>query len=388
MNASRLKNILGYGLIGWALIALPFGELKPNRIIKGVLLYPMDLFGLWLTIILFLVVFMVLFIELKIKKEKLWIRELYSIGLSILPSLMLIALSGASINGLDYNPLTARISLGLGFYVITAGVLVLLSQFKAYKWNLLLMVISIGLCAGFNLIPNLGLVKEFNNIQDRLVQAIGSHLILSLSSALTAVVPGIILGYLSASRPKWREWIMGIVNVFQVAPTLSLLGLVMIPLSLLSKSFPVLASLGIKGIGFTPAFIVLTLYCLLPIVANAYAGFKQLDEAVLSSAKGMGLTKTQILTQVSLPLASPIILSGIRTALTQNIGNAILAGLVGGGGLGAIIFLGLSQAAPDLVLLGTIPVVIMALIIDQIFELTEHNLINKMGVRYDTTKAS
>jgi osmoprotectant transport system permease protein len=106
----------------------------------------------------------------------------------------------------------------------------------------------------------------------------------------------------------------------------------------------------------------------MPIVANAYAAFKQLDSAVLESAKGMGLTSRQILRQVSLPLASPIILSGIRTAFTQNIGNAILAGLVGGGGFGAIIFLGLSQAASDLVLLGTLPVVIMALITESVFE--------------------
>ena len=126
----------------------------------------------------------------------------------------------------------------------------------------------------------------------------------------------------------------------------------------------------------------------MPIVANAYAGFQQVDEAILSSAKGMGMTKTQIFTQVSFPLASPIILSGIQTALTQNIGNTILAGLVGGGGLGALIFLGLSQAAPDLVLLGTIPVVIMALITDSLFEVAQHKLIIKMGVQHDSTQTS
>jgi osmoprotectant transport system permease protein len=112
--------------------------------------------------------------------------------------------------------------------------------------------------------------------------------------------------------------------VFQVAPTLSLLGLIMIPLSLLSKQWPFLKDLGISGIGFAPAMIVLTLYALMPIVANAYAAFQQLDPAVIESAKGMGLTSRQILRQVALPLSSPVILSGIRTAFTQNIGNAIL----------------------------------------------------------------
>ena len=183
MNPSRLKNILGYGLIGLALIALPFGEFKPNRVLKGVLLYPINLFGLWLTLLLIFTVFVLFFIELKIKKNKSWIRLFTFIGLTLLPNLTLIALSNVSIQGLDYNPLIARISLGLGFYVLTTGVLVLLSQIKAYKWVLFLMIILIALSAGFNLIPNLGLVKEFNNVQDRLALAISSHLIFSLSSA-------------------------------------------------------------------------------------------------------------------------------------------------------------------------------------------------------------
>jgi osmoprotectant transport system permease protein len=388
MNPSKLKVILGYGLMGMALFVLPFGEFKPNRVIKGILLYPKDLFGLWISLILVSLVILLLISELKFKISKTWVRFLIMSFLTVLPALMMMALSAAKVSGIDYNPLAARISLGLGFYVFVVGVLIILSQYKSFRWILLGMVLLILMSALLNKIPNLGLIKELNNLQDKILQAIQTHLILSLSSAFVAVIPGILLGYLSYSRPRWREWVMGLVNVFQVAPTLSLLGLVMIPLSLLSKSFPLLADLGIKGIGFAPAFIVLTLYCLLPIVANTYAGFQQIDESILRSAQGMGLTKAQILTKVSFPLASPIILSGIQTALTQNIGNTILAGLVGGGGLGALIFLGLSQAAPDLVLLGTIPVVIMALISDAFFEVLKHQLGVKMGVHYDTTQTS
>jgi len=388
MIPSKLKVTLGYGLMGMAMIVMPFGEFKPNRVIKGILLYPVDVFGLWLTVIGISILILVLIAQLKFKISKSWLDGVTMMVLILLPPLILMALSQTTITGIDYNPLAARISLGAGFYVFMTGLLITLSQTKVFKWILLLEVVLIGLTAGFNLIPNLGLVKEYSNVQDRMTQAIQTHLILALSSALTAVIPGILLGYLSYTRPKWREWVMGFVNVFQVAPTLSLLGLVMIPLSLMSKSFPILASWGIKGIGFAPAFIVLTLYCLLPIVANAYAGFQQVDEAILSSAQGMGLTKGQILTKVSFPLASPIILSGIQTALTQNIGNTILAGLVGGGGLGALIFLGLSQAAPDLVLLGTIPVVIMALVTDAVFEAFKHKLVIKMGVHYDTAQTS
>ncbi len=387
MKSSRLKIILGYGLIGLACFALPLGEFKPNRVVKGILLYPIDLFGLTITIALILGIIILFMLQIRKENLKALVQWLI-ISLIFLPSLALISLSAATVSGIEFNPIAARVSLGIGFYVLLLGILIILSQFKSFKWLLLSMVLLVALSAIFNLVPNLGLVKEFNNVKDSFIKAMSTHLTLALSSALSAIIPGILLGYISYTHSQWREWVMGFVNLFQVAPTLSLLGLVMIPLSLLSKAFPILSQWGIKGIGFAPAFIVLTLYCLLPIVANAYAGFQQVDEAVLNSAKGMGMTPYQIFTKVSFPLASPIIISGIRTALTQNIGNTILAGLVGGGGLGALIFLGLSQAAPDLVLLGTIPVVIMALMSDQIFELLEHKLVNIMGVYHDTTQTS
>jgi len=387
MTSSRLKIILGYGLIGLASFALPLGEFKPNRVVKGILLYPIDLFGSLLIIAMMGGIVMLFVLQLRRKSPGVLTKALI-ISLALLPSLILIALSAVEISGIEFNPSAARVSLGSGFYVLLLGILIILSQFKSFKWLLLGMVILIVMSVMLNQVPNLGLIKEFNNVKDSFIKALSSHLTLALSSALSAIIPGILLGYVSYTHSRWREWVMGFVNLFQVAPTLSLLGLVMIPLSLLSKAYPILSQWGIKGIGFAPAFIVLTLYCLLPIVANAYAGFQQVDEAILSSAKGMGMTPFQIFTKVSFPLASPIILSGIRTALTQNIGNTILAGLVGGGGLGALIFLGLSQAAPDLVLLGTIPVVIMALMSDQIFEVLEHKLNHTMGVVHDTTQTS
>jgi len=387
MKSSRLKINLGYGLIGLASFALPLGEFKPNRVVKGILLYPTDLFSPYLIMAFFIGILMLYIVQMR-KKNPGVLTQWLMISLGLLPSLILIALSAVKISGIEFNPSAARVSLGSGYYVLLLGILIILSQFKSFKWFLLGMVFSVVISVTLNLVPNLGLIKEFNNVKNSFIKAIGTHLTLALSSALSAIIPGILLGYISYTHSRWREWVMGFVNLFQVAPTLSLLGLVMIPLSLLSKAYPILSQWGIKGIGFAPAFIVLTLYCLLPIVANAYAGFQQVDKAILSSAQGMGLTPFQIFYKVSFPLAAPIILSGIRTALTQNIGNTILAGLVGGGGLGALIFLGLSQAAPDLVLLGTIPVVIMALMSDQIFEFCEYKLNHMMGVVHDTTQTS
>ena len=176
---------------------------------------------------------------------------------------------------------------------------------------------------------------------------------------------------------------MGFVNGFQVAPTLSMLALLMIPLASLGQNFPFLRAWGVKGVGFLPAFIVLSLYALLPITSNTYTAFKQLDPSVMDSAKALGLSSKQIFQKVSFPLALPFIITGVRIAFIQNIGNTILAGLVGGGGMGSLIFLGLAQSATDLILLGSLPVVLMALGFEVILEFTELRLKKKMGVLYD-----
>jgi osmoprotectant transport system permease protein len=110
---------------------------------------------------------------------------------------------------------------------------------------------------------------------------------------------------------------------------------------------------------------VLFLYALLPIAGNTLAGFRTVPPDAIEAARGMGMTAGQRFWRVELPLAFPVIVSGVRTALTQNIGNALLAGLIGGGGLGALIYLGLAQAAPDLILLGALSVAILALAADR-----------------------
>ncbi|MGL5915308.1 MAG: ABC transporter permease, partial [Culicoidibacterales bacterium] len=105
-----------------------------------------------------------------------------------------------------------------------------------------------------------------------------------------------------------------------------------------------------------------------PMVVNTVAGLRNVDADVLEAAKGIGMTKRQIFKQVNLPLAAPVILAGIRISVTQAMGNTILAGLIGGGGLGNFIFLGLAQSAPELILLGALSVVVLTLFVNFILE--------------------
>ena len=133
-------------------------------------------------------------------------------------------------------------------------------------------------------------------------------------------------------------------------------GILIAPLAALAAAFRPLAELGIRGIGATPALIALVLYSLLPIVANTLAGFQSVDPAVIEAARGMGMSPRRRLLSVEWPLALPVIVTGIRVVLVQNIGLVAIAALIGAGGLGAFIFRGMNQTAMDLVLLGAVPI--------------------------------
>jgi osmoprotectant transport system permease protein len=120
----------------------------------------------------------------------------------------------------------------------------------------------------------------------------------------------------------------------------------------------------VNGIGLAPAVVALTLYSLLPVVRGTQAGLAQVPTSVLDAARGMGMQTAQILWWVQLPLAAPVILAGVRTAAIQTVGLAAVAALIGAGGLGAIMFDGLFGSAQDLVLLGVLPIVGLALLLD------------------------
>ena len=132
---------------------------------------------------------------------------------------------------------------------------------------------------------------------------------------------------------------------------------------------PAVAAIGIRGIGLAPAIIALVLYSLLPVVRNTHAGFAGVDRAVIETAQGMGLTRQQIFRRVELPLAMPVLLAGLRIVTVQAIGLAVVAALIGAGGLGAFVFQGLGQNAVDLVLLGAMPAILLALAADFILQI-------------------
>jgi osmoprotectant transport system permease protein len=178
------------------------------------------------------------------------------------------------------------------------------------------------------------------------------------------VAIGFPLAVAAVRRPQWQGPLFAGLNLLQTVPSIALFGLLLVPLSALAAAFPSLAALGIGGIGMAPAVIALVLYALLPVVRNGVVGLAGVDPAVVDAARGMGMSQGQRFWRVELPLAMPLLLAGLRVVIVQAIGLAVVAALIGAGGLGSFVFEGLGQYAADLVLLGALPAIGLALAAD------------------------
>jgi osmoprotectant transport system permease protein len=186
---------------------------------------------------------------------------------------------------------------------------------------------------------------------------LGGHLLLSLASLGVGLAISVPLGIAVSRRPRLAEWALVLAGVIQTVPSLALLAL-MVPL------------LG-GTIGFAPAFIAMTLYSFLPILANTVIGLKGVDPTLTEAARGLGMSDRQMLLRVQLPLASPVIIAGIRTATVLVVGTATLATPVGETTLGNYIFAGLNTRDHASTVFGCVCAALLAVLLDQLIHLLE-----------------
>jgi osmoprotectant transport system permease protein len=193
------------------------------------------------------------------------------------------------------------------------------------------------------------------------VRLTGEHIVLVGVSSGLAIVIGVSLGILGTRHMRTRHASVAIASVLQTIPSLALFGF-LLPVPL------------IGGIGEHTAIICLVLYSLLPILRNTIVGITTVDPPVRDAAVAMGMTDYQLLRMVELPLAAPAILAGIRIALVTNIGTAVIAAVIGGGGLGVLIFRGVASVDTLQILAGAIPAAAMALLADAGMNLIERRV--------------
>src|SRR5699024_8039158 len=204
------------------------------------------------------------------------------------------------------------------------------------------------------------IVTEFLSVfQDRIdmfLESIWDHLQISLISLVIAIIIAVPLGLVLTRHKRIAEPIIGLSAVMQTIPSLAVLAF-LIP---------------IFGIGTVPAIVALVLYGLLPILRNTYTGIVEVDPVLTQAATGMGMTSFKRMMKVELPIATPVIMAGIRTSMVLIVGTTTIAALIGAGGLGELILLGLDRGADiHLILLGAIPAALLAIALDFILRMFE-----------------
>ena len=271
----------------------------------------------------------------------------------------------------------ARTSVGSGLWLWLALCLLACSDIirrlmpkPVWRWllNAQIWIIPLWLLFSGEL-NQLSLLKEYVNRQEVFNDALAQHLTILLGTLFPALLVGVPLGMWCYRHPARQGSIFAVLNVIQTVPSVALFGLLIAPLAGLVKSFPALGVIGIAGTGLTPALIALMLYALLPLVRGVVAGLSQVSPDVLESAHAMGMSARQCFWKIQLPLALPLLVRSLRVVTVQTVGMAVIAALIGAGGFGALVFQGLLSSALDLVLLGVIPTIALAVVLDALFAL-------------------
>jgi len=196
----------------------------------------------------------------------------------------------------------------------------------------------------------------FSRHGEDMLRAVKQHMVLTLAAMLIACSIAVPLGiFLARVRRKWiSNGVMGIVSIVQPIPSLAFVAFAAV----------IFRSLGLPTIRWPVGLVALVAYALLPILRNTYTGVRQVDLNVVEVARGMGMTRAQVLLLVELPLALPFIMAGIRISTVWTIGVATLVSLVGAGGLGDLIFQGLDTNHMDYIVAGAVPAAMLALLLN------------------------
>jgi osmoprotectant transport system permease protein len=363
-------------VIGAVAAVLPFAAFRANRIVVGINTGIFEALPIWEAGLLSLALAAAILVAL-LKTPNLW---RLAASLAIL-SFLFVAVGNAASFLTPEGDRLARVSPGGGFWLLLFAFALLaadsFTRLKLAPWLRILTLLLVGGAVALLLWSgawnDLSILREYANRADAFWREGQTHVALALGSLVAATIVGIPLGILCQRVPGLRAVTLNILNAVQTIPSIALFGLLIAPLAWVAANVPGASAIGISGIGAAPAMVALFAYSLLPVVANTVVGLQSVPAAATDAARGMGMTSWQRLAGVEFPLAFPVILTGIRIVLVQNIGLATIAALIGGGGFGVFVFQGVGQTAMDLVLLGAVPTVALAfaaaVILDAIVEM-------------------
>lgn len=368
------------GVLALALVwLLDLGTIQPNRIVPGTghgLFSAVGWTGAGLVTGILLATIVLSTLPLRRRYELL--LGLIGLSLATMPLLLDVFAALHLPEGSPY----ARSSVGAGFwsllFLLSLMLIETLGRLNARRWLQLMLLVFVGgswlvFLRGEGL-ESLSLVREFNARPDKFQQALWTHLALALGAVAISAGLAFALALKMIRSPAWQRPLLGAVSFLQTIPSLAVFGLLIAPISALSSALPFLQDLGIRGIGWAPALLALIAYSLLPMVRNTFVAITEVPESLADAARGMGMNEHQVFFQLKLPLALPVIIEGVRITTIQAIGLTAVAALIGAGGFGGFIFQGLGQAAMDLVLLGALPTIALALLADALLTMLAASL--------------
>jgi osmoprotectant transport system permease protein len=275
------------------------------------------------------------------------------------------------------GPPASRASLGPSFWILIS--VALLATVDAVQRGAFGYPARVGVgaafCTGFVLMAaagafdHLSLAREFSNTRGVFSTELLRHIGLVAAATFFAIIIGVPLTVLLLRKKALAGFTFASLGLLQTIPSIALFGVLIAPMSKVSETLPFLRELGISGTGPAPALVALTLYSLLPLVRGFYTGFREVPTEVKEAATAIGLGARKMFIKVELPLALPALISGLRVVTIQAIGLASVAALIGAGGLGTFIFQGIGQYALDLVLVGALPVILLALLANLLFDM-------------------
>jgi osmoprotectant transport system permease protein len=297
---------------------------------------------------------------------------------SVLPVCLVLAAVAAALAGTGYQaatllegrPSAARVMLAAGFWISLSILAVLALDHARSGPRWLMPGTAAGLCAilagclAFGLLDGLSLMVEYGYRRDAVHGAFAQHLALALGALALAVVLVLPLGWAAFHRPRIEAFADAALGAIQVTPSIALFGLLIPLLAGLLSLAPSLRSFGIGAIGPAPAIIGVAIYIALPLLRGLVGGLRAADPAVIEAARALGFSEARTTLEVRVPLSLPILVGALRVATVQSIGLVTLGGLIGAGGLGALVFEGMAQFAADLIVIGALPIVGLALAAD------------------------
>ncbi|MDX8517992.1 ABC transporter permease [Mesorhizobium dulcispinae] len=364
-------------IVAYAAFAAPFATFRANRIVPGQARSILEALPQALGTLLLAILIVGGIVALL--RTPLVLRLAASV-VALVALAILIGVAGGFLTPAGNT--FARVAPASGFWLLIFAFTLLLAdvltRLDLSPWARVGVLAVAALAVGALLVSgswdSLSILKEYASRADSFWAEGSKHITLALGSLAAAVVAGVPLGILCHRVEPLRAGVLNVLNIIQTIPSIALFGLLIAPLGWIAAHVPGAAAAGIRGIGTAPAFVALFLYSLLPVVANTVVGLAGVPRAANDAARGMGMTDRQRLFEVEFPLAFPVILTGIRIVLVQNIGLATIAALIGGGGFGVFVFQGVGQTAMDLVLLGAVPTVALAfaaaIILDAVIEMT------------------